>query len=230
VSTTIACLLYPGLTALDAVGPLQVMSGLERSDPEFSVVTVAATQGEAIASDAGVRLVASHQYADVPDPDVLVVPGGMVGTMRALTDPELLSYVRQAATSARWIASVCTGSLLLGAAGVLEGRRATSHWIFRHVLRELGAVPVAERWVRDGHVITSAGVSAGIDMAFDLVTRLSDRSAAVTISQMLEYDPQPPVRRSEWFVPSDDVNTARCRDLLLELMAPSPLRDRLTAS
>ena len=122
---------------------------------------------------------------------------------------------------------MCTGSALLAAAGLLEGRRATSHWIFRHLLQEFGATPVAQRWVKDGPVITSAGVSAGIDMAFDLVLELSDRETAVRVQQMLEYDPAPPVDVTEWVLPTTEGNTTRCRELLAEFMPPGSTRDRL---
>jgi transcriptional regulator GlxA family with amidase domain len=227
--TTIACLLYPDMTALDAVGPLQVLSGLARCDPSFRVLTVSAEQGVVLASDAGLGLVASHTYRDAAHPDVLIVPGGMRGTLAALADPELTAYVSKAGRAARLVASVCTGSLILGACGLLEGRMATTHWVFRHLLSEFGATPVAQRWVRDGHVVTSAGVSAGIDMAFDLVLELSERATAVRVHQMLEYDPAPPIDASAWEVPAQATNAARCRELILRLMPPSELRDRLVA-
>lgn len=224
--TQVACLLYPGITALDVVGPLQVFSALGRMDAEVEVVTVAAHR-EAMTTDTPLDLTASHDLDSVPRPDVLLVPGGMQGTLHALQDRSLIDYIAQAGSTATYATSVCTGSLLLGAAGLLDGRRATSHWIYRHLLANYGARPASARWVRDGPVVTSAGVSAGIDMAFDLLLELTDHASAVRVHQMLEYDPAPPITAEAWWFPAPEVNEQRCRELVEAAMPDGAARRRL---
>jgi transcriptional regulator GlxA family with amidase domain len=182
----IAFLLYPNMTALDVVGPYEVLARLPGADVKF----VASTPGQ-IRTDVGMVLVADSHLEDVPSPDIVVVPGGP-GTMAALGDAAAVEWLRQAHTTSTWTTSVCTGSLLLGAAGVLEGKRATSHWILRDMLREFGAEPVAERVVSEGKVITAAGVSAGIDMALRLAALEAGEDEARALQLVIEYDPDPP--------------------------------------
>lgn len=194
---TIAFVLYPGITVLDLVGPLQVLTGLAHVAPEFAVAVVAERLGP-MPTDTPLAVAADRVFEEVPDPFAVVVPGGDGPTLRAMGDPKLLDYLRGAAESAEVVASVCTGSLLLAAAGLLEGRRATTHWTYRHLLGGFGAIPVAARWVEDGPVLTAAGVSAGIDMAFHLAARLAGAPTARLLQYALEYDPQPPQGGLDW--------------------------------
>jgi transcriptional regulator GlxA family with amidase domain len=193
----IAVVAYPGLTLLDLVGPLQVLTELERFAPQYRTVVVGATT-EPMATDVGAQIVADRTFADVPHPFVVVVPGGRGATIRAMSDPVMRDYVRSAAGSAEIVASVCTGSLILGGLGMLEGRPATTNWFFSGVLRPLGARYERTRWVEDGDVIMSAGVSAGIDMALFLVARLTDEPTARRVQLAMDYDPQPPFGRIDW--------------------------------
>jgi transcriptional regulator GlxA family with amidase domain len=153
---------------------------------------VVAERIEPMASDIGVDLLAERTFADVPHPDVIFVPGGVGGTLRAMSDEAVRGYVRKAAESARYVASVCTGSLILASVGLLDGRPATTHWVARGVLNDYGAYYLPKRWVDNGKVITAAGVSAGIDMALYLVEKLTDREMARQVQLDIEYDPQPP--------------------------------------
>ncbi|MHA6759459.1 DJ-1/PfpI family protein [Streptacidiphilus sp. PAMC 29251] len=197
MTKTLALLLYPGLTPLDLVGPLQVLSTLARIDPSFEVVVV----GRELApldTDTPLRLAPSHTFDQVTAPFALIVPGGNEPTLAAMADEPLLDWIRRAARTAEVVGSVCTGSLLLGAAGLLDGRRATTHWGFRDLLPGFGATPVAERWVEDGPVLTAAGVSAGIDMALHLVARLAGEEIARMVQLFIEYDPQPPLGGIDW--------------------------------
>ncbi|MEW9529470.1 DJ-1/PfpI family protein [Microbispora sp. NPDC049125] len=197
MTMTIAFMLYPGLTALDLVGPLQTLTGLAQLDPRFRTVVLAEDRAT-VSSDTPLLLAAGHTFDEIPEPDVLIVPGGIEGTLAALTDERLIGRIRHAARTAQVVGSVCTGSLLLGAAGLLEGRRATTHWAMRHLLERFGAVPVAERWVEDGPILTAAGVAAGIDMALYLTARLAGEETARKVQLWIEYDPQPPAGGIDW--------------------------------
>jgi transcriptional regulator GlxA family with amidase domain len=194
---TIAVVLYPGLTALDLVGPLQVLTELERFAPRYRTVVVGAHTGP-MATDLPLQLVADRSFAEVPRPDVLVVPGGRNGTIRAMSDPVVRAYVRTAAASADVVGSVCTGSLILGAVGLLRGRQATTNWFFAGVLKPLGATYHRRRWIEDGNVTMSAGVSAGIDWALHLVAQLTDEATARRVQLALDYDPRPPFGGIDW--------------------------------
>jgi putative intracellular protease/amidase len=160
----IALFLYDGMTALDAVGPYEVLARLPGAEIKF----VASTPGPKT-TDAGLVVTADSALEDVAAPDVIVIPGS--GRVPFLDDPAVVEWVRRAHETSTWTTSVCTGSMLLGAAGVLQGKRATSHWAVRDYLRNFGAEPVAQRVVVEGKVITAAGVSAGIDMALTLAAR-----------------------------------------------------------
>lgn len=184
----IAFVVYDGLTALDLIGSLEVLSRLPAAE-----VSLVATGLTTSTTDTGaLRLRPDRPVSEVPAPDVIVVPGGVEGTCRAMGDETLLSWLRQAAEHARWVTSVCTGSHVLGAAGLLEGKRATSHWLVLDELTQHGATPEAERFVIDGNVATAAGVSAGIDLALWLAADLAGEEVAQLIQLMIEYDPQPP--------------------------------------
>lgn len=183
----VAILTFDGITALDAIGPYEVLAGV----PGASIRFVSKESGPKRTDSGALALIADHSLDEVTNPDIVLVPGGE-GNRVLFDDPEVLDWLRDAASFARWTTSVCTGSLLLGAAGLLEGKRATSHWLFRERLREYGAEPVAERVVEDGKVITSAGVSAGIDMALRLVEHEAGLELAQAVQLAIEYDPQPP--------------------------------------
>ncbi|MEX5720771.1 FAD-dependent oxidoreductase [Geodermatophilus maliterrae] len=187
----IAFVLYPGLTVLDLIGPLQVLTGLERFAPEYRTVVVGAAR-EPVPTDVGLPVAPDATFAEVPQPDVLVVPGGALPTIRAMSDPAVRDYVRTAAASADLVTSVCTGSLVLAAVGLLEGRDATTNWFYSGILESLGATYHQRRWVEDGDLVTSAGVSAGIDMALHLVARLTDEATARRVQLAIDYDPHPP--------------------------------------
>jgi putative intracellular protease/amidase len=184
--TQIAFLLYPDMTALDAVGPYEVLARVPGADVKW----VASTPGP-IETDAGMVMTADSALEDVPAPDIVVVPGGP-GTLAALEDSAAVAWLRRAHETSRWTTSVCTGSLLLGAAGILQGKRATSHWILRDMLAQFGAQPVPERVVIEGNVITAAGVSAGIDMALQLAACEAGEEEARALQLTIEYDPDPP--------------------------------------
>jgi len=189
-TNVIAFLVYPELTLLDLVGPLQVLKELQSQGP-FQAVTVG-ERVEPMATDSGLRIQPERTFAELSQPFALIVPGGVLGPFKAMVNDALMDYVRAAAATATVVGSVCTGSLILAAAGLLDGRRATTHWTSLTQLAKLGAKPVKERWVEDGKFITSAGVSAGIDMAVALAARLTDEKTARTIQLILEYSPKPP--------------------------------------
>ncbi|MCK2218106.1 DJ-1/PfpI family protein [Actinomadura sp. ATCC 31491] len=183
----VAIPLYPRFTALDAVGPYTVLAFA----PGCTVTFVAAEPGPVTDDRGSLALTATASYADLPAPDVVVVPGG-IGTFDVLADEALLGWIRRAHEHTSWTTSVCSGSLLLGAAGLLGGLRATTHWAVLDLLRQYGAEPVSERSVVQGKVVTAAGVSAGIDMALTLLAQARDEETAQTVQLAIEYDPQPP--------------------------------------
>ena len=193
----IALVQYPGMTILDLVGPLQVLTTMELFEPRYRTVVVG-ERAEAVETDVGVRMTPGRTFAEVPHPYVVVVPGGRQATIRAMSDPVLRTYVRTAAASAEIVASVCTGSLILAALGLLDGRPATTNWAFRDLLAPFGVTYHRRRWVEDGDTITSAGVSAGIDMTLHLVSTLTDEATARRVQLALDYDPQPPLGRIDW--------------------------------
>jgi putative intracellular protease/amidase len=183
----IAIVLYDRLTALDAIGPYEVLSRLPGAR-----VTFAAAEAGPVRTDNGMlTLLAERALAEIPYPEILLVPGGP-GEVAARAGGPVLEWLREAAAMTTWTTSVCTGSLVLAAAGLLERRRATSHWLAMEQLERLGAVPVRERVVFDGNIVTAAGVSAGIDMALALAERIAGREVAEAIQLGIEYDPQPP--------------------------------------
>jgi len=183
----IAILLYERFTALDAIGPYEVLSRL----PGASVAFLAAQPGPVRTDNGCLTVLAEHSLQDMPQPDVVLVPGGP-GDVAEHAGPAALDWLREAHRTSTWTTSVCTGSLILAAAGLLDGRRATSHWLAMEELRRLGAQPVSERVVFDGKVVTAAGVSAGIDMALALAARIAGDTVAQAIQLGIEYDPQPP--------------------------------------
>jgi putative intracellular protease/amidase len=178
--------IYDDFTALDAIGPYEVLSRIGGR------VRFVAREAGPVRTDNGMlTVIAEASLEEASSPDILVVPGG-VGTRALTKDPVWLEWIRTVDSTSRWTTSVCTGSLLLGAAGILDGLRATSHWLELETLRQWGAEPTGQRVVRQGKVITSAGVSSGIDMALTLAALVIGEEGAKAIQLAIEYDPQPP--------------------------------------
>ena len=192
---TIAFVAYPGLTLLDLVGPITTFLGLTRSlvgtSRHYRTVSVA-ERVEPIDSDTPMALIPDKAFEDVPDPFGIIVPGGGVNALKAMGNERLLNYLRFAAHGAEIVGSVSTGAFLLAAAGLLEGRQATTHPAYGELLQKLGANYVQRNWVEDGRFITAAGVSGGIDMALYLVAKLKNEREAKSIQTVIEYDPHPP--------------------------------------
>ena len=182
----VAIVAFDGLNALDAVGPYEVLQQLPDTRIHF-----AATEAGLKRDPGAFALLAEYPLDEVPRPDVVVVPGG-IGTRAAMEDEALLDWLREVHRYSRWTTSVCTGSLILAAAGLLPGLRATTHWLARDRLAELGAEPSSERVVEQGKIITAAGVSSGIDMALVLAERLAGAEIAQAVQLSIEYDPEPP--------------------------------------
>lgn len=187
-SEKIAFLVYPQFTALDMVGPHYMLTSLMGA----TTVVVGKTK-EPVTSDAGLIFTPTADFEDCPrDLDILCVPGGSTGTLAAMEDEATLRFLKDRGARAKYVTSVCTGSLLLGAAGLLEGYRATSHWAAQQVLTEFGAIPSPGRVVRDRNRITGGGVTAGIDFGLALVGSLRDRTYAEGVQLLAEYAPEPP--------------------------------------
>ncbi len=185
----VAIPLFDRMTALDAIGPYEVLQRI----PDFEIVFVGLAKGEVRTENGMLGLTVDARYQDLPDPDVVVMPGG-IGTRKMLQDNPVLDWLRQAHRTAELTSSVCSGSLVLAAAGLLDGLTATTHWSVYGLLGELGAVVSSERVVPhwDQRIVTSAGVSSGIDMALTIAARLVDDTAAKAAQLGVEYDPQPP--------------------------------------
>ncbi|HUA70133.1 MAG TPA: DJ-1/PfpI family protein [Solirubrobacteraceae bacterium] len=183
----IAIPIFAGLTALDAIGPYEVLSRL----PDAHVQFLAAEPGPKRTENGMLALTADRGLDAIRTPEVIVMPGGY-GTRALMHDEHMLAWVRAAHERSRWTASVCTGALVLGAAGILDGLEATTHWAFMDALGRLGAIPVKRRVVEQGKVITAAGVSSGIDMALLLAARIAGEDMARAIQLAIEYDPEPP--------------------------------------
>jgi transcriptional regulator GlxA family with amidase domain len=200
---TVAFVLYPGLTPLDLVGPLQVLSALEVVEATLDIhprhhVVVVAENLDDVPTDTPLRIAATTTLDEFPRPDVVMVPGGGAPTLRQLANPALLKYLGNADRHADMMTSVCTGSLLLAGAGLLQGRPATTHWAYHRFLDRLGATYVPQRWVEDGRYLTGAGVSAGIDTALRLTAILTSDDLARMVQLAIEYDPRPPQGGIDW--------------------------------
>jgi putative intracellular protease/amidase len=183
----LAILLFDDVTALDAIGPYEVLQRV----PGMTVRFVAPDPGTKSTENGSLQMVADTALDDAPTPDVVLVPGG-VGEVAMRGDTRVLRWLRAAHETSRYTTSVCTGSLVLAAAGLLRGVRATTHWTAMDHLGELGAIPVGERVVESGKIVTAAGVSSGIDMALVLAARLAGDDVAQAIQLSIEYDPAPP--------------------------------------
>lgn len=196
-------LLFPAVTQLDLTGPYEVLVRM----PGAKIELVAKTM-DPVVSDRGLAIMPTKMIEGAPACDLLVVPGGP-GTDDAILDPDWLDFVRDQSKKARWIFGICTGSLLLGAAGLLRGRRSGGHWLARDLLTQFGATVVDDRMVVDGNIFTSGGVTAGIDMAFRVVAEIKGEEAAKRIQLQIEYDPEPPFRSGTPFTASAETVAAQ---------------------
>ena len=179
--------IFPDLTQLDFTGPLQVLARLPRSTTH-----IVAKSAAPVPSDCGLGLVPTHTFANCPPLDLICIPGGTGGVVRAIGDRETIAFVRAQAQGAKYVTSVCTGAFILGAAGLLQGRRATTHWAFTDLLPLVGATYEKARIVRDGNVITAGGVTSGIDFALSAAAEIAGETVARAIQLGIEYDPAPP--------------------------------------
>jgi transcriptional regulator GlxA family with amidase domain len=215
-----AIVLYPGFTALDFIGPYEVLRWLPDADVRF----VWHEPGP-IAADSGVLMVgATHSFDETPSPDVILVPGGFT-TMEHARDEKVLDWLRSAHQTATWTASVCSGSVLLASAGILDGKRATSHWAALTALKALGVKAVGdERIVHEGDVVTCAGVSAGIDLGLWLAARIGGEGRAKAIQLSMEYDPQPPFDSGHMSKASATTKAAATALMSKELVKPKALK------
>ena len=183
----IGFVIFPDLTQLDFTGPQQVLSRL----PESAMHIVAKSLAP-VPSDSGLGLVPTHTFETCPRLDLICVPGGNAGVVQAVGDGETIEFVRQQAMTAKYVTSVCTGAFILGVAGLLKGRRATTHWAFTELLPLVGATYEKARIVKDGNVITAGGVTSGIDFGLSVVAEIAGETVAQAIQLGIEYDPNPP--------------------------------------
>lgn len=185
----VVILIYPGLTALDAIGPYEVFNSLRKFDIHFAWKEVGP-----VVSDSGVLVLgATHSLDEISECDVLLIPGSAANTLTLMTDHEVLSWIQKINATTKYTASVCSGALILGAAGLLKGLPATTHWAAMRALKQVGAIPRPEdRIVRSEKIITAAGVSAGLDLALFLVAEILGAEQAKIAQLLIEYDPQPP--------------------------------------
>ena len=184
---TVGFVLFPDLTQLDLTGPLQVLARLPQSQ-----TVVAAKSRAPVPSDCGLSLLPTHSFAEAPAFDLICVPGGVKGVIGAIGDRATVDFVRRQAQSARYITSVCTGAFVLGVAGLLQRRRATTHWAYTELLPLVGAKYEKARIVRDGNLITAGGVTAGVDFGLAVVAEIAGEPVARAIQLGIEYDPAPP--------------------------------------
>ena len=193
MTTTFGILFFEGTEELDAIGPWEVFTMASKERDDIAVVSIS-EHGGTVTCNKGMRIVMDHSIADAPKLDVLLVPGGM-GTRTEVDNPALLSWIAEVAKGCQWVTSVCTGSLLLAEAGPAAGKRITTHWGAIEMVRKRGkAGEVLEnvRYVRDGNVVSSAGVSAGIDMSLWLIGEMYEPAFARKVQRNMEYDPAPP--------------------------------------
>jgi len=183
----IGFVIFPDLTQLDFTGPLQVLSRLPQS-----AIHIIAKSASPVASDCGLSLVPTHTFANCPPLDLICIPGGSEGVCGIINDRKTIEFVRQQAGAAKYITAVCTGTFVLGVAGLLKGRRATTHWAYTDLLPLVGAAYEKARVVKDGNVITAGGVTAGIDFGLSVAAEIAGETTARRIQLGIEYDPAPP--------------------------------------
>ncbi|QNJ94445.1 DJ-1/PfpI family protein [Mycolicibacterium fluoranthenivorans] len=215
-----AIVLYPGFTALDFIGPYESLRWLPDAEVRFVW-----HQPGPVAADSGVLVVgATHSFDETTSPDVILIPGGF-STMEHARDEKVLDWVRRAHRTATWTTSVCSGSVILAASGVLDGKRATSHWAALPVLKTFGVTPVGdERVVRQGDVVTAAGVSAGIDLGLWLAAQIGGEDRAKAIQLSMEYDPQPPFDSGHFSKASAATKASATALMSRELLKPAALK------
>jgi transcriptional regulator GlxA family with amidase domain len=218
--TQIAIVLYPGFTALDFIGPYEVLRYLPDTEVRFCW-----HEPGPVTADSGVLVVgATHSFAETPAPDIILIPGGF-SSMQHARDEALLDWLRRADQTSDWTTSVCSGSVILAAAGLLEGKRATSHWMALPALKALGVDAVGdERVVHEGKVVTCAGVSAGIDLALWLAAQIGGEERAKVIQLSMEYDPQPPFDSGHTSKASAATRTAAYALMARDLADPVQLK------
>jgi transcriptional regulator GlxA family with amidase domain len=217
----IAIVLYPGLTALDAIGPYEVLRLLPGADVRF----VGAEPGPVLADSAVLHLGVTHSYAETPRPDIVLVPGSGPRTATMMADQELTGWLRRVHETTHWTTSVCTGAMILAAAGILDGLPATTHWYLQSGLGALGVEPQpGERIVRAGKIATAAGVSAGIDLALWLAGEIAGREHAEMIQLFIEYDPHPPFDSGHPSKASEPVTRAAKALLRTTALNPTEMR------
>lgn len=181
--------LYNGITALDAVGPYEVLSRM----PDANIKFVAETKGPIVSDSHSLKLVADYDIWEIDKADILLIPGSVIGFLRETKKEHVKDWIRKIHQTTQWTVSVCTGSIILASAGLLKGLKASSHWAVIHLLKDYGAIPALERFVREGKIITSQGVSAGIDMGLYLASQIVGMEEARAYQLMIEYFPQPPL-------------------------------------
>jgi len=202
-SFKIGFVIFPELTQLDFTGPQQVLARLPRS-----AMHIAAKSATPVPSDSGLGLVPTHTFENCPQLDLICVPGGSAGVVRAMGDAELIDFVRRQSMTAKYVTSVCTGAFILGVAGLLKGRRATTHWAFTELLPLVGATHEKARIVKDGNVITAGGFTSGIDFGLSVVAEIAGEAVAQAIQLGIEYDPHPPFDSGHPDRASDSVKAA----------------------
>ena len=181
--------LYNGITALDAVGPYEVLSRL----PDANVKFVGETKGIVVSDSHFLKLVAEYEISEIEKADILLIPGSVIGFLRETKKNNVKDWIKKIHQTTQWTVSVCTGSILLASTGILKGLKASSHWAVIHLLKDYGAIPALERFVREEKIITSQGVSAGIDMSLYLASQIVGVEQAKAYQLMIEYFPQPPL-------------------------------------
>jgi cyclohexyl-isocyanide hydratase len=185
--TNIGFVIFPDLTQLDFTGPQQVLGWL----PDSAMHIVAKTPAP-VPSDSGLSLLPTHTFDACPQLDLICIPGGTTGVLQAIHDNETIDFIRKQASGAKYVTSVCTGAFILGAAGLLKGRRATTHWAFTELLPLVGATHEKARVVRDGNLITAGGVTSGIDFGLQIASEIAGAHVAQALQLSMEYDPNPP--------------------------------------
>lgn len=210
----IAIVLYQGVTALDAIGPYEVLKFI----PDAQICFVS-NQPQAITADSGVLVLgATHSFEEVPNPDIVLVPGSTANTATAMADKELIVWLQQVHQTTTLTVSVCSGALILAAAGILDGHPATTHWIAQSALKPFGAIPQKnDRIVKSGKIVTAAGVSSGIDLALSIVKELCGQERAEIVQLLIEYDPAPPVDSGHPSKASPEVFKAAKTEMILDV-------------
>jgi putative intracellular protease/amidase len=181
--------LYNGITALDAVGPYEVLSRLPNANVKF----VGETKGIIVSDSHFLKLVADYEISEIEKADILLIPGSVIGFLRETRKNNVKDWIKKIHQTTQWTVSVCTGSIILASTGILKGLKASSHWAVIHLLKDYGAIPALERFVREDKIITSQGVSAGIDMSLYLASQIGGVEQAKAYQLMIEYFPQPPL-------------------------------------